>query len=75
MFEASLRILQLNSMKGRRWSCIITPTSEPNIIVITNGEGYIQALTSNSYFAGLDLNILGKPFCPKIFDKLLKNQS
>lgn len=73
LFEASLRILQLNSMKGRRWSCIITPTNQPNIVIVTNGEGLIQGLTSNAYPIGLDLNILGKPLCPKIFHKLLKN--
>jgi hypothetical protein len=51
-------------MKGRRWSCILTPTNQSNVIIITDGEGLIQSLTTNAYNIGLDLTLIGKPFCP-----------
>lgn len=58
-------------MKGRRWSCILTPTNQPNIIIITDGEGVIQNLTPNAYNIGLDLTMVGKQLAPGIFDELL----
>ena len=75
VFETALSILQLNSMKGRRWSCILTPTNQPNIIVLTDGEGIIQGLTANAYNIGFDLTLVGKPLCPSIFEQLLNNDA
>lgn len=68
VFESALNILQLNSMKGRRWSCILTPTNQSNIIIITDGEGVIHNLTPNAYNIGLDLTMVGKQLCPDILD-------
>lgn len=39
LIESGLNILQLNSLKGRKWSCILKQTNQTNYVFITNGAG------------------------------------